>query len=75
MHSVSCTIALSNLILVRIDIDRSCSWNFQKFNCFSFVLAEKEEWGLGYDNYSGYGLIGMIIGGRIHMALGGMYTL
>ncbi|KNC22699.1 hypothetical protein FF38_01653, partial [Lucilia cuprina] len=48
-----------------------CDW----YNCtVQFDTSEKGEWGTSYANYSGYGLIGMIMDDHIHMAVGAMYT-
>ncbi|KAM7358165.1 uncharacterized protein ACRADG_003219 [Cochliomyia hominivorax] len=55
---------------------RICHTFCKMYNCtVEFDTTEKEEWGLGYSNYSGYGLIKQIIEGKTHMAMGAMYAL
>ncbi|KNC22703.1 hypothetical protein FF38_01655 [Lucilia cuprina] len=46
------------------------------YNCtVEFDTTEKQEWGLAFKNYSGYGLIGNIIDGKIEMAMQAMYLV
>ncbi|KAM7358164.1 ionotropic receptor 21a-like isoform 2-T2 [Cochliomyia hominivorax] len=55
---------------------RICHTFCKMYNCsVEFDTAAGDEWGLGYNNYSGYGLVRKLIEGEIHMAMEASYAV
>ncbi|KAM7355844.1 uncharacterized protein ACRADG_001788 [Cochliomyia hominivorax] len=54
---------------------RVCHTFCELYNCtMQFDTSEPEEWGTSYKNYTGIGMIGILLDGKADMATGAMYA-